>query len=99
MSNDKHPITGIPATQPLVLRAFYLQPGVTYNPSCPGLPSSLSYWTLKDHSKLVPEEQKNGDIWITTPRGERIEISVLAIATKVRGPAVLPGVEAVRRAQ
>ena len=82
---------------PLVLRSFYLQPGVTYPPGCAGYPSSLSHWTREKHGALKVEEQKNGDIWLTNERGERIEISVLAISYKLRGPEKLEQTGMVRR--
>jgi hypothetical protein len=88
------------APAPMILRGFYLRHGETYTPgvNVGGVPSSLSFWDREKHGGfLVCEEQKNGDIWLTNSRGIRIEISVLAISYKVRGPEVLKGVEAVRR--
>ena len=83
---------------PMILRAFYLRHNETFQPGVGGYPSSLSYWRADQHGeKLRLDEQKNGDIWLTNPHGVRIEISVLAISYKVRGPETLKQSEAVRR--
>ena len=91
-----------PKQPDMVLRAFYLRHGETYVPgsSVVGLPSSLSHWDRAKHgAHLQCEERPNGDIWLTSPNGTRVEISVLAISYKVRGPAKLEQTDAVRRAQ
>lgn len=103
MSNDSKglsKVTEAPAAPPMVLRAFYLRHGETYVPgsSVVGLPSSLSHWDRAKHGHhLQCDERSNGDIWLTSPNGTRIEISVLAISYKVRGPETLKQSEAVRR--
>ena len=96
MSNDKRP-SGEPP--PMVLRAFYLLPGhsVTIG-GVSGIPTSMTGWERTKHGEKLPvEERPNGDVWITTPQGTRIEISVLAISYKVRGPETLKQTDAVRR--
>lgn len=93
MSNDAKP-------PPMVLRAFYLRHGETYTPgiNAAGIPPSLSFWDREKHgAHLTVDERQNGDIWLTNARGLRIEISVLAIAYKVRGPVKLEQTDAVRR--
>jgi hypothetical protein len=94
VSDQKRPSGEPPA---MILRSFHLQPGVTYPPSTPGYASSESYWDFQRHAKIRVEERPNGDVWLYTPNGTRIEISVLAISYKVRGPETLKQSEAVRR--
>jgi len=93
VSNDKQPAP----QPPMILRSFHLQPGCQYAPGCYGY-SSLDHWNREKHGdKLKCEERPNGDVWLTNPYGARIEISVLAISYKVRGPETLKQSEAVRR--
>jgi len=68
------------------LQAVYLLPGVSFTPGVGGYSSTQSFWDVDKHPQLKCEEQKNGDIWLTNPRGTRIEISALAISNKVRVP-------------
>lgn len=72
----------------MILRAVYFLPGVTVVSGCGGYPSSISHWSVDKFPLLKCDEQKNGDIWLTSPDGVRREVSALAISYRVRLPEV-----------
>jgi hypothetical protein len=79
------------------LRAVYFIPGVSVVSGVTNYPSSISHWEKDKYKLLVCEEQKNGDIWLTSADGVRREVSALVIACKVRIPDAPVKGEPVRR--
>jgi len=79
------------------LRAVYFLPGVTVVSGVTNYPSSISHWSIEKFPLLKCEEQKNGDVWLTSADGVRREVSALAISYKVRIPDVAVKAEPVRR--
>src|SRR5215470_16224866 len=69
------------------LKAVYFLPGVHVTCRVPGYPTSLSFWDAEKYPKLKCEEQKNGDVWLTSEDGFRREVSALVIAWRLRVPS------------
>ncbi len=81
----------------MILSAVYFLPGVTVVSGVTNYPSSISHWSAEKFPLLKCEEQKNGDVWLTSPNGTRREVSALAIACRVRTPDAPTKVDPVRR--
>ena len=79
------------------LRAVYFLPDVSVVSGVTNYPSSISHWSVDKFPLLKCEEQKNGDVWLTSPDGVRREVSALAISYRVRVPDVIKPADPTRR--
>lgn len=80
----------------MILKSVHFLPNVSIVANRRGKRSDMQSWDRDKDTDIRCEEQKNGDVWLTSDDGARREVSALAIAWKLRVPDVVRPSEPVR---